>query len=70
VVDGKFDPACAAKGDHLRGVNMPEEKETNPIGTGIKLVRLKWALYQIVHLETCLLADAQEIAKEALREAE
>ena len=42
--------------------------ETLPIGTKATLARLKWALHQIVTLESCLLAEAQEIAKEALRE--
>ena len=54
-----------------------DDFEVDPTGTGKALVdselevaRLRWALHQIVDIDSCLLADAQEIAKEALRERE
>ena len=55
---------------------MPDT-ESLPIGAlktiidfELEIARLRWVLHRIVSLESCLLADAQEIAKEALRERE
>jgi hypothetical protein len=33
----------------------------------MEVARLRWALHQIINQESCLLAEAQEIAKNALR---
>jgi hypothetical protein len=66
-------PALTPTGTAQRGTeenDMPDDFENCPIGTQIQLVRLKWALHQILTLESCLLAEAQEIAREALREIE
>ena len=34
----------------------------------IEVARLRWILHQIVEMESCLLAEAQETARKALEE--